>query len=199
MRNPDSCIQAILWYNTQQSPIISRHTVLFDGCCCGSTGGHPLNTLIVFRHAKSDWSQSSIPDFSRPLKRRGSKAAAQTAAKIRNLGIKPDLIISSPAVRALETAGLAADVFDISRDSIVTAAALYQGTLTDYFNAVASAAANMQTICIFGHNPEISDFASILAQQEIYLHTGTAVVFDIGVPWKELETAEQFMILSSGN
>lgn len=57
----------------------------------------------------------------------------------------------------------------------------------------------MQTICIFGHNPEISDFASILAQQEIYLHTGTAVVFDIGVSWKELETAEQFMILSSGN
>ncbi|MCK5155826.1 MAG: histidine phosphatase family protein [Spirochaetales bacterium] len=161
-------------------------------------GGSRLKTLILIRHAKSDWSQSDITDFERPLKKRGQKEASSIAMKIRHLGYKPDLLLSSPAKRTLCTAQILADSFAIPREKIEEIPALYQGEVSDFITVAASIPTNKKTVLLFAHNPGISEYASFLVQQEIYMHTCTAVIFDILDQWKDLKSAEQFMILNPG-
>ena len=62
-----------------------------------------MKTLYVLRHAKSDWGDESLPDFERPLNHRGQKAARAVGHEMAARGIHPDLVITSPAVRAKQT------------------------------------------------------------------------------------------------
>ena len=60
-----------------------------------------MRTLYVLRHAKSDWGDSSLSDFDRPLNDRGRKAAKAVGKELRKRKIKPDLVLASPAERAI--------------------------------------------------------------------------------------------------
>ena len=62
-----------------------------------------MKTLYVLRHAKSDWGVEGLRDFDRPLNHRGRKAAKAVGSEMADRGIRPDLVICSPAVRAKET------------------------------------------------------------------------------------------------
>ena len=62
-----------------------------------------MKTLHVLRHAKSDWGDSSLRDFDRPLNERGWKAAKSMGRVMRERGIAPDLVLVSPAARTTET------------------------------------------------------------------------------------------------
>ncbi|MBL7007191.1 MAG: histidine phosphatase family protein [Spirochaetia bacterium] len=165
---------------------------------CSSYGGSCLKTLILIRHAKSDWEQSDSNDFERQLKKKGIREASQIANKIKYLGIIPDYLLSSPAKRALGTAQAVADSFTIPHENIEERPSLYQGEVIDFITAAAAIPEDKKTVLIFGHNPGISEFASYLAQQDIYMHTSTAVILDIQDLWKQLQSAEQFMILNPG-
>ncbi len=57
----------------------------------------PKKTLYIARHAKSSWDDASLSDFERPLNKRGKRDAPFMAEKLKELGVKPDLILSSPA------------------------------------------------------------------------------------------------------
>lgn len=62
-----------------------------------------MKTLLLLRHAKSSWKDTSLTDFERPLNRRGRRAAALIGRFLRRKNVQPDLILSSPAVRARST------------------------------------------------------------------------------------------------
>ncbi len=62
-----------------------------------------MKTLILLRHAKSSWADPGMSDFDRPLNRRGQEAAEAMGREMRRLGLVFDAILSSPAVRAVET------------------------------------------------------------------------------------------------
>lgn len=66
-----------------------------------------LKTLLVLRHAKSDWNAQYGSDHDRPLNPRGVEAAARVGSLVSDLGLVPDLVISSTALRARATAELA--------------------------------------------------------------------------------------------
>ena len=63
-----------------------------------------MKRLILVRHAKSDWSLPGQEDWDRPLNVRGQRDAPDMARRLRSRRLKPDRILSSPAVRALTTA-----------------------------------------------------------------------------------------------
>ena len=63
--------------------------------------------LLLMRHAKSDWGSGDEDDRARPLAERGRKAARRLGRFLTAAGQVPALVLSSPAVRALETARLA--------------------------------------------------------------------------------------------
>jgi phosphohistidine phosphatase len=161
-----------------------------------SQGGFAVKTLVIIRHAKSDWSKPNLADFDRPLKRRGEKAAVQTADKLKLMGIQPQLMVTSPARRARDTAERIADEFGLPSSQLVVSASLYQAEVSDYFNALLAVSEQVSCVFIVGHNPEISSFVSLLGQQEIYMHTGSAVIFDIAQEWSKLHRAEQFLIIN---
>src|SRR6218665_523789 len=61
-------------------------------------------TLVLIRHAKSDWGNPGQADFDRPLNARGKKNAPEMGKRLQQKQVIPDLIISSPAMRAATTA-----------------------------------------------------------------------------------------------
>src|SRR4051812_38668436 len=73
-----------------------------------------MKTLLILRHAKSNWDYPDLSDFERPLNSRGMEAAPVMGNVIYKHRFKPDLIISSPAKRAKQTAILIKETAEIS-------------------------------------------------------------------------------------
>ena len=65
-----------------------------------------MKTLLILRHAKSSWNNLDLPDYDRPLNKRGKRDAPRMGDFLRHQDLVPDLIISSTAKRAKKTAKL---------------------------------------------------------------------------------------------
>ena len=89
-----------------------------------------MKTLFVMRHAKSSWDTMSLPDYDRPLAKRGRKAAPLIGAEIARLGLRPDLILCSGAARTRETLALVLPALGAPPPEIVYDDAIYMATPT---------------------------------------------------------------------
>lgn len=117
-----------------------------------------MKELLVIRHAKSSWANPGQDDFDRPLNDRGHRDAAEMAERMVKRGVKIDRLISSPAVRALTTAGYFAKAFHQKASAIVQTEALYQAPSKVYYEVMKAIPNELNTIAIFAHNPGITDF-----------------------------------------
>lgn len=123
-----------------------------------------MKTLYVLRHAKSDWGDESLPDFERPLNHRGRKSAKAVGAEMRDRGIRPDLVVCSPAVRAKETLGLVIDSY--GQDLPVTEdRRIYEASTGALANIVRNAPDDVEHLMIVGHNPGFQDLVVALSEQ----------------------------------
>jgi phosphohistidine phosphatase SixA len=86
-----------------------------------------MKTLFLIRHAKSSWENSTLPDKDRPLNDRGKWEAPKMGKRLAKRAVKPELIVSSPAVRALATAKIIARKLDYELKEIVVDDRLYPG------------------------------------------------------------------------
>lgn len=121
-----------------------------------------MKTLILVRHAKSDWNEAGLSDIERPLNERGKKDAPEMAKRLRKKGIKVDAFISSPAKRALRTARFFAEAFDLKKEDIQVEKILYGALSSQFEQVVASIKDKNETIAIFSHNPGITEYANTL-------------------------------------
>ena len=121
-----------------------------------------MKTLYLVRHAKAVSRGKPGPDFARPLSPRGKNDAQKMAKYVKKKGPSPDLLISSPAKRALRTARIFATVCCYPVARIATNAAIYeQSDEADMLlNIIQTVANSHQTIMIFGHDPLFTAFAS---------------------------------------
>ncbi len=120
-----------------------------------------MKTLYLIRHAKSDWDNPLLKDIERPLNNRGyADANAMSIA----LAKTPDLIISSPAVRALSTALIFARNLNYTANSITIKQELYDTSVKDYLSVIKSIPDTFETVFLFAHNPTISDTADSLCK-----------------------------------
>lgn len=118
--------------------------------------------LTLVRHAKSDWSDSSLIDHDRPLNGRGRQAAPMMAKRLCETGVAPDRIISSTAVRARQTAAAFAEVFGLE---IEFDAELYASSAeTLYLKAGSS---GVESLMIVAHDPGITHLAERFSGGEI--------------------------------
>lgn len=118
--------------------------------------------LILIRHAKSDWSSAAQRDFDRPLNHRGQANAPEMAERLVKQGIVPDLMVSSPALRALTTATYFARAWDIAEQEVVLNKSIYEATVKDLLQVINRFDNAFSTIVLFGHNPGITDFVNYL-------------------------------------
>jgi phosphohistidine phosphatase len=118
--------------------------------------------LTLVRHAKSDWKNADLKDIDRPLNRRGLREAPQMAARLAEQGSRPDLMLTSPAVRALETARVFAKALEYPLRRLKTDDRLYLAHASDLLEIVRGVGARVRHLMIFGHNPGLSEFAQAL-------------------------------------
>src|SRR3990167_1594568 len=88
-------------------------------------------TLILVRHAKAedlDASTSYKDDFKRELTHKGKEDAREMGQRLCSMKIKPGIIISSPAVRALQTAEIIAQEIQMNKDDIIKSKNIYDST-----------------------------------------------------------------------
>ena len=111
-----------------------------------------MKTLYVLRHAKSDWNDARLTDFERPLNERGLNAARKMGAFLRERGVAPDLIVSSPARRARETAEIVKDAAGFSA-KIRFEPRIYEASLGDLLEIISEVENDCEKLLIVGHNP----------------------------------------------
>jgi phosphohistidine phosphatase len=120
-----------------------------------------MRTLLVMRHAKSDWGVTSGSDHERPLARRGVKAARRMGRFLTDAGTVPDLVLSSTAVRALTTAELAAEAGGWSC-KIFTRRDLYASDPERVLEVVGEIENGVERLLIAGHEPTWSTLVTWL-------------------------------------
>lgn len=121
----------------------------------------PMKTLLVMRHAKSDWGVAFGDDHERPLARRGVKAARRMGRFLADAGAAPQLVVSSTAVRALTTVELAAEAGDWGCP-IVTTRELYASDAESVLERVGETEAGVERLLIAGHEPTWSTLVTWL-------------------------------------
>lgn len=120
-------------------------------------------TLVMIRHAKSSWANPLQSDFERPLNERGLGDAPVMGKRLAVAGIKPDLVISSTALRTRQTSQLiTAEVgYDINR--VQWEEKLYHCIPAVFDEVIMELPDDVKTVFIVGHNPGITDFVNQLS------------------------------------
>lgn len=113
-----------------------------------------MRRLFVIRHAKSSWKDTSISDFNRPLNKRGEENAPMMGERLKKRGIKPDIILSSPALRAKTTAEIIAKKVNYKKE-IVLDEDIYASMDMILHKIIKKTDDKNETLFIFGHNPDL--------------------------------------------
>jgi phosphohistidine phosphatase len=157
-----------------------------------------MKTLLVIRHAKSSWDDEGLSDFERPLNERGKRDAPAMAKRLKEKGVNPDLMISSPAKRALSTARRMANVLDYSKEKIKTERRLYHADSEMIISVLQEIKNKHNLVMVFSHNPGLTDFVNTLLNNKSIIDnvpTCGAVAFSIEIEdWKELKSKSGKML-----
>ena len=122
-----------------------------------------MKILTLVRHAKSSWADSKISDRERPLNKRGEHDAPMMGKRVVAAGIRPSLILSSPAVRAWTTAKIIAQEIGYPREFLQRENSLYLASLDNIIDVLIAQDAEFNSVMIVGHNPGITIFANYLS------------------------------------
>ncbi len=132
-------------------------------------GNHPplppddrRKTLTLLRHAKSSWKDDSVPDYDRPLNPRGRRDAPEMGRRLQTAGIRPSLMITSPAKRAWTTAREVARVIGYPQEFLQRDADLYLASAGTLMALVQRQDAGFNHLLICAHNPGLTDLIAML-------------------------------------
>jgi len=149
-----------------------------------------MKTLYVIRHAKSSWTDPTASDFERGLNDRGKRDAPKMGKRLKEKEIHPDVVISSPAKRALSTAKRISEAIKFEKSMIQTESKLYHADEDAILSVIREINDNQQTAMIFGHNPGLTDFVNAVSGEEINIDnvpTCGIVAFSLPVDsWKDV-------------
>ncbi|WP_242926505.1 SixA phosphatase family protein [Pontibacter vulgaris] len=126
-----------------------------------------MKTLYILRHAKSSWKFEELSDHDRPLSKRGRDDAPLMGQELAARQVKPDMILSSPAVRAITTATLVSKELDYDPDDVVIDDRIYGADKDDLLEVVRETPADVDKLLLIGHNDALTEFANMLAPEPV--------------------------------
>ena len=126
-----------------------------------------MKNLFLTRHAKSSWGNPGLADIDRPLNERGKKAAPFMGKLIVDKGEKPDLLISSPANRAISTAKAFGGAMGLVENDIIIDRTIYGAGAQQLLELVQDQDDLYKSIMLFGHNPTFTSFVNLLTGNNI--------------------------------
>lgn len=148
-----------------------------------------MKTLLLLRHAKSSWDQPDLHDHDRPLNKRGKKEAPLVGKYLKDNDLVPDLVLSSTARRAHDTAQAAVEEsgfegqVDLYQD-------LYLSDTSCYLDILRCLPDEARRVLVVGHNPDLEEFLTLLTDDSEHLRTATLAQVDLPISsWQELNEA----------
>ncbi len=120
-----------------------------------------MKTLLLSRHAKSSW-QGDLDDFDRPLNDRGLRDSLNMGERVFVRQRVPQVIVSSPAKRAISTAQRLAKTMQLTDAMIVEEPIIYEASSDALYNLIWAMEEGFDQVMVVGHNPGISSLAQSL-------------------------------------
>ncbi|MBC7540227.1 MAG: histidine phosphatase family protein [Bacteriovorax sp.] len=147
-----------------------------------------MKQLLLIRHAKSSWEDTTLDDLDRPLNNRGKKEAALLARLIKTKGLSPQLIISSPAKRARKTAKKIAKELKYPKKKIEINNIVFPGSVSKMVELIDSIDTKLDQVFIVGHSPCLLDLGNYLSGSKIEkLPTSGIILINFRIKsWKEI-------------
>ena len=124
-----------------------------------------MKTLYLLRHAKSSWKDPGLQDFDRPLNGRGKEAAPLVGRLIRKRKLQVDLLLSSPASRARQTAALVKESAGLTADLLYDER-IYEADAARLLEVVTQAGESTDALMLVGHNPGMEELLTFLTGEE---------------------------------
>ena len=146
-----------------------------------------MKILYLLRHAKSSWDDTALADFDRPLNGRGRHAAPLVAEFMRGKGLRPGLVVSSPAARARQTAELVA-----GREGVDVPVRfdehIYEAHPLDLLKVVRGTDESVAELMLVGHNPGLEELTERLTGERERLPTAALVRIELKADgWPQVE------------
>lgn len=146
-----------------------------------------MKRLYILRHAKSSWSDASLSDFDRPLNDRGLAAAPFMGELMAKRGWLPDIFLSSPAERAIQTARLVLDSSGFGSPLILDER-IYEASPQALKQIVSGLNDELSSAILVGHNPGIEGLIGLMTGENRPMPTAGLAIIDI----EEKSWAESF-------
>lgn len=148
-----------------------------------------MRALYLMRHAKSSWKDPRLVDHERPLNKRGKKDAPEMGRRLRARGAVLDVIVTSDARRAVDTAIAMADGLGLLRKAIRTNAKLYHAAPDQVLEVVRQLDDNWPQVLLVGHNPGLTELVNRLYPDPI-ANVPTAGIVVLGFDtqsWRQID------------
>ncbi len=152
-----------------------------------------MKTLYIVRHAKSSWAHPGLTDAERPIIDKGIKKTSLVTDFLKTKGLRVDLILSSHAVRAYETAKLFAPAFSYDPKEIIIEDRIYEHSTNTLLDILYELENNTDSVMLVGHNPTFTDFANYFLDKHVdWLPTSAVVSIKFHTNnWEELSIAKK--------
>ncbi len=145
-----------------------------------------MKTIYLLRHAKSSWDDLSLGDFERPLNKRGQEAAPLIGRYMRKNRIDPQLVVCSPARRAMQTARLALESANINA-SVQYERRIYQASGDELLAVLAELADSVDQALLIGHNPGLDDLIYTLSGVDSHMPTAALAKLSLEAKrWRDI-------------
>lgn len=145
-----------------------------------------MKTVLLLRHAKSSWKQTGISDHDRPLNRRGQEAAPQMGQLMYEEDLVPDIILSSTARRARNTADLVAEASGFPGE-VIYLEDFYHAWPSDYVDALRNLSDEISSAMVVGHNPGMEMLLEQLTSEAERFPTAALAVIHLPIDyWAQL-------------
>jgi phosphohistidine phosphatase len=129
-----------------------------------------MKKLLLLRHAKSSWEDTSLPDFERPLNERGLRAAPLVGKFMRERKVRPDLVICSPAKRTRETIALVLKAAGIEPE-LRYDERIYEASVVNLVDVVSQIEDDKIEVMLVGHNPGFENLLESMTGQSVRMPT----------------------------
>ena len=139
-----------------------------------------MRTLYILRHAKSSWDDASLADFDRPLNGRGERTAPIMGELMKREGFAPDVILSSPAERAKQTA-MATKEAGALAGVLIFDDRIYEASANALRQVVSEIDDRYSSTMLVGHNPGMEEFIRYLTGKIEPMPTAALAVIDLAV------------------
>jgi len=151
-----------------------------------------MKTIYIVRHAKSSWDFSHLSDHERPLLEKGKKRTRLINDYFIQNNITVDLIISSHAVRAVETAKIIARAIGYPGESIRIDRMIYHANADRLLDQFFDIPNEIRSVMLVGHNPTLTNFANQFLSEKIeWLPTSGVVCINFDTAkWEDISMAK---------